>query len=59
MGRRKIGDEKIRSIQKSNGSYLVSIPIELMRDLGWRERQRVVITRSGKGKLIVEDYERN
>jgi antitoxin component of MazEF toxin-antitoxin module len=56
MGRRKIGQEKIRNIQKSNGSYLVSIPIELMRELGWVERQRVVITRSGRGKLVIEDY---
>ena len=58
MGRRKIGDEKVRSIQKSNGSYLVSIPIELIRQLGWRERQRITITRSGKTKLIIEDYKR-
>lgn len=57
MGRRKIGDEKIRSIKKSNGSYTVSIPIDLMRELGWHERQRVVITRSGKGKLTISDYQ--
>jgi len=56
MGRRKIGDEKVRNIQKSNGSYLVSIPIELMRELGWRERQRVVITRSGRRKLEIKDF---
>lgn len=56
MGRRKIGDEKVRSIQKSNGSYLVSIPIDLMRQLGWQHRQKVTITRSGKGKLIISDY---
>jgi bifunctional DNA-binding transcriptional regulator/antitoxin component of YhaV-PrlF toxin-antitoxin module len=56
MGRRKIGQEHIRNIQKSNGSYLVSIPIELIRELGWVERQRVVITRSGAGKLVIKDY---
>ncbi|HVS58702.1 MAG TPA: hypothetical protein VHD60_03110 [Candidatus Saccharimonadales bacterium] len=56
MGRRKLGDEKVRNIQKSNGSYLVSIPIELMRQLGWRERQRVVVARYGKNKLVIEDY---
>jgi antitoxin component of MazEF toxin-antitoxin module len=56
MGRRKIGQEKIRNIQKSNGSYMVSIPIELMRQLGWRERQKVFITRSGRGKLVIEDF---
>lgn len=56
MGRRKVGEEKIRSIQKCRNTYMVSVPIELMRELGWRERQRVVITRSGKGKLVIADY---
>jgi antitoxin component of MazEF toxin-antitoxin module len=56
MGRRKAGEEKVRSIQKSNGSYMVSIPIELMRQLGWRERQRVVIRPAGRGKLTIEDF---
>lgn len=55
MGRRKVGQEKIRSIQKSGGLYTVSIPIELMRELGWRERQRVTVTKSGK-KLTIIDY---
>jgi hypothetical protein len=56
MGRRKVGQENIRNIQKSNGSYLVSIPIELMRELGWREKQRVTIYKSAKGKLTIGDY---
>lgn len=56
MGRRKIGKEKIRSIQKSNGSYMVSIPIDLVRELGWQERQRVVVELSGKTKLTISDY---
>jgi bifunctional DNA-binding transcriptional regulator/antitoxin component of YhaV-PrlF toxin-antitoxin module len=56
MGRRKVGQEKIRNIQKSNGSYMVSLPIELMRELGWRERQKVVVTRSGRGKVVIQDY---
>ena len=56
MGRRKIGQEKIRNIQKSGSGYTVSIPVELIRDLGWRERQKVTITRSGRGKIVIEDY---
>lgn len=56
MGRRKIGQEKIRNIQKSHGTYTVSIPIALIRELGWQERQRVVITKSGS-KLIITDYD--
>jgi len=56
MARRKLGKEKIRNIQKSHGTYTVSIPIDLMRELGWQERQRVVIERSTKGKLTISDY---
>jgi hypothetical protein len=56
MGRRKIGHEKIRSIQKSNGSYIVSLPIDIVRELGWQEHQRIVIERYGAGKLLISDY---
>ena len=55
MGRRKVGQENIRSIQKSHGTYTISIPVEVMRELGWQERQRVVVTKSGK-KLIIDDF---
>jgi antitoxin component of MazEF toxin-antitoxin module len=56
MARRKLGTEHIRNIQKSHGTYLVSIPIEVMRQLGWHERQRVVVELSGKTKLTISDY---
>lgn len=56
MGRRKVGQEHVRNIQKSHGTYSVSIPIALMRELGWREKQRVVVTRSSGGKLVIEDF---
>ena len=38
MSRRKITKEQIRNIQKSSGSYHVSIPMEIMRDFKWKER---------------------
>lgn len=56
MGRRKVGQEHIRSLQKSHGTYTVSLPIELVRELRWQEKQRLVITRSASGKLTLEDY---
>lgn len=56
MGRRKTGKENIRNIQQSHGTYYVSIPVRMMRELDWQERQRVEVTRSGK-KLIIKDYE--
>lgn len=57
MGRRKVGSERVRSIQKTNGGYTISIPIELMREFGWQERQRVVVKQSGRGKLSISDYQ--
>jgi antitoxin component of MazEF toxin-antitoxin module len=57
MARRKLGKEHIRNIQKSHGTYLVSIPIEVMRELGWHERQRVSVELAGK-KLTISDYKK-
>ena len=48
MGRRKIEDKNIRKIQKSgNGTYHVSIPIEIVRNMKLRERQKVVVKQRG------------
>jgi hypothetical protein len=55
VARRKITKENIRNIQRSKGSYYVSIPIGIMRFLGWRERQKVVLRRFGK-KIIISDW---
>jgi len=55
MPRRKIGKENIRNIQKSGDMYHINIPIELMRKLKWQERQKVVVTKFGKG-LRIKDW---
>jgi len=57
MGNVKIGDENVRKISVvGNGSYYVTIPVGYIRELGWRERQKVTVTKRGK-KLIIEDWE--
>ncbi len=49
--------EPVRKITKVGGhSYAVTIPKSLVRELGWRERQKVTVTKRGK-KLIIEDWE--
>lgn len=55
--RRKIGEENIRKITRmgSGASLGITLPIEMMRELGWRERQKVVVKKSGS-KLIIEDW---
>jgi len=56
MPRRKIEKENVRKIQQSKkGMYSISIPIRVMRKLGWRERQKVVVRMFGKG-LRIKDW---
>ena len=52
--RRKLGDKNIRKILRSGDNYAVTIPIELMRELKWRQKQKVVVKKRGKGLIIVD-----
>ena len=52
--RRKLEDKNIRKILRNGDSYAVTIPIELMRELKWREKQRVVVKKRGKGVIITD-----
>jgi antitoxin component of MazEF toxin-antitoxin module len=56
MPRRKAGKENTRRLQANKGSYLVSIPISLIRDLRWQDGQQVVVRKYGKNKLIISDW---
>lgn len=57
MGRRPLSQRNIRSITKlGKKSYAVTIPIDQIRKLGWREKQKVVVTIS-KNRVIITDYE--
>lgn len=55
MGRQK--DENLRKIQQSGkkGSYHLTLPIRIMRELKWKEGQKVVVKLRGK-KLMIEDW---
>ena len=54
MGRRKIEDRNIRNLQKTAGgsTYIVSLPIEVIRELGWQAKQKLVVNKYGDGILI-------
>ena len=53
MGRRK--NENIRKIQRSHGTYYVSLPINLVRQFGWKEQQKIIVKKQGKD-LIIKDW---
>ena len=58
MARRKLGERSIRKLIKlGNGSIAVTLPIELVRMLKWRAKQKVVVKRRGK-RLIIEDWKK-
>jgi len=52
--RRKLKEKNTRKIFKSGSSYAVTIPMEIINELNWREKQRVIIKKRGQGVLIVD-----
>ncbi len=57
MGRADLSDKNVRKLQRTgeNGqSYMVTLPKELIAELGWQKKQKVVVTRRGK-ELIIKD----
>ncbi|MEA3272594.1 MAG: AbrB/MazE/SpoVT family DNA-binding domain-containing protein [Patescibacteria group bacterium] len=45
----------IRKIVKNGrNSYYINIPKELMKELRWKEKQKLVVKKHGKGVLVVD-----
>ena len=56
MARRTLEQRNIRSITKlGSRSYAVTIPIEYIREMGWREKQKVNVVMKGN-KIIITDW---
>lgn len=57
MGRRKLEKRNIRKLQYSHGSYHLNIPIEIVREMKLKERERVVFEYDKKRKrIIIRDF---
>lgn len=55
MARRKLEERYVRKLTKTGGSSVsVTLPIELVRKLGWKIKQKVVAKETSKGILIVD-----
>ena len=58
MARRKTSEKHIRKLTRVGKiSMCITIPIEYIKELKWRERQKVVVIKKGK-KLIIEDWKK-
>lgn len=55
MPRRKLSEEKIRKIAKLGDSYALTIPVSIMRELGWKHRRKVVVEKWGEGIIIKDE----
>ena len=53
--RRNTYDKNIRKITRSGDSYAITLPIDIVRELGWREKQKVVLSKRGKG-IMIKDW---
>jgi len=55
MARKKLEERHVRKLLKNTGgTMLVSLPIEVVRELKWRDGQKVVVKKRGEGILIAD-----
>ncbi len=55
MARRILNERNVRKIGIRGTSYSVTLPIESIRKLKWRDGQKVVVEEKGK-TLIIRDW---
>ncbi len=58
MARQKTEDKNVRKLTRTGGGKSISItlPIEYIREFGWKDRQKVVVKKQGQ-KLVIEDWQ--
>ena len=59
--RRKLENRNIRKLTKmaSGSSYGITLPIDVIREFRWKERQKLQLTIDKKKKrIVIKDWER-
>lgn len=59
MARRKLSENNIRKLTKSGGgkSIGLTLPKEMVEELKWKEKQKVVVKRV-RGGLLIKDWKK-
>lgn len=58
MARKKLEDRNIRKLTKvGRQSIAVTLPIEIVRELKWREKQKVVVKKI-RGGVVIKDWKK-
>lgn len=56
MGTKRAGKQHERVLSQNNsGSYQVTLPVELVRALGWQKGQKIVVKKQ-VDQLVIEDW---
>lgn len=56
---RKLKEKNIRKLTKiGRSSFCFTMPIEIIKKLGWKERQKVIVTLKGK-EIIIKDWQKH
>ena len=55
MTRRKLKETNIRKLTRSGASLTVSLPREILNQLGWKEKQKVKV-RKIRGGVTIRDW---
>ena len=58
MSDKKESEKNIRKLTRvGKTSLCVTIPVEMVKELKWKERQKVVLSLKG-GKITIEDWKK-
>jgi len=55
MANKKYSKRNVRKITRSGSSLNITLPVEFLAKLGWREKQRVVV-KEERGKIVISDW---
>jgi len=56
MFKKAAGDKSTRKLTKLGGKSIgLTLPIDMVRELGWREKQKVTVKRV-RGGLMIKDW---
>ena len=55
---KKTTDKSVRKLTKLGGKSIgLTLPIEIVRELSWKEKQKVVVTRV-RGGVLIKDWKK-
>ncbi len=58
MGVRKTGEQNIRKLTKlGKKSLAVTLPVDIVKGLKWKEKQKVVVKRV-RGGVVIKDWKK-